>query len=123
MNYIIIRAVDGVLQTDYSVHELDIILKSTLRFLSGFMVQGVQYGITFNLCFTVNAGRSFHHIVKLKDISEFNRFINSDYLGILTQINYHRNDMKRIYLDNECELKDIGVKLEEYRFLELLPPI
>lgn len=126
MNFITILAANGSLKTDYSLEELDIVLKGTCKFISGFIQVGVQYRITFNLCFSVNEGRSFDHIIKLKDVNELNRFVNSDYQGILTRVNFYRSVIKGWYPSKdygECELTNISVELRNYSFGEHILPI
>jgi hypothetical protein len=75
--------------------------------------------LQFYLCFEDN-GRSFDHLIKLKDLGEFNKFIISDYKDALSEVNFHINEMKRY---NGCELTKIRVKLVRYGFMEFLPPI
>lgn len=121
---VIIRVLEcGILHSDFSLDDLEIVLKGLYTFIAGYIQVDVKYLLTFNFSFCENDGFSIWQEIKLKGIDDFNRFITSDYEDILSQINNPGNRVGRLCKDNGCKLISFGVSLERYRFGEYILPI
>jgi hypothetical protein len=91
----------NILKCDFQLDQLDIVLKGLFEFISNYIQLDVQYILKINVTYEVdNMGFSPTYTIKIKDINEFNKFINSDYKEILSDINLDRNRIKYIYSSN-----------------------
>lgn len=96
---------DNILETDFTLEQLDMVLKGLHKFAGGFIQLGVQYVLNYNLKFGYGGGHSWRRVIKYNNLNDLNDFVNSQPIAVLHYINILRNERMRLYSESHPALE------------------